>query len=132
MKYLKNVDQGDKRIIVLTGHILGASIRLPAKGSWMCNVAQGGLATPAVAEAEEQQMAAKLSPLLADRGVIFYGFDTLVNDEGLRTLSEINTLSIGGLVQIANFTGKPVVREAAYLIWEYVKNTIYGRPSSIA
>lgn len=132
MKYLKNVDQGDKRIIVLNSHILGASIRLPAKGSWMCNVAQGGQAIPAEVDAEEQKIAATLSPLLAELGVIFYGFDTLVDDNGKRTLSEINTLSIGGLVQIANFTGKPVVREAAYLIWDYVKNTLYGKPSADA
>lgn len=132
MKFMKNVDQGDKRIIVLDGRILGASIRLPAKGAWMCNVAQGGDAIPSEADPDELKIADTLTPLLAAKGVIFYGFDTLVGDDGRRTLSEINTMSVGGLVQIANFTGKPLVKEAANLIWEYVKNTMYGRPIFVA
>ncbi len=42
MKFLKNVDQGDKRILVVDGQIMAASLRLPPEGSWICNVAQGG------------------------------------------------------------------------------------------
>ena len=42
VKYLKNVVKGDKRIVVVNGEILGASLRLPAKDSWICNVAMGG------------------------------------------------------------------------------------------
>ena len=38
VKYLKNVSQGDKRIIVINGQIIGASLRLPAKNSWLCNL----------------------------------------------------------------------------------------------
>ena len=132
MKFLKNVAQGDKRVIVLNGQILGASIRLPAKGNWMCNVAQGGYAILSKPGPDDQHIADTLSPLLADKGVIFYGFDTLVDDDGRRILSEINTMSVGGLVQIANFTGKPLVKEAAHLIWEYVKNTMYGRSTFVA
>jgi len=48
-----------------------------------------------------------------------YGVDTLVNDEGKRVLSEINTTSIGGLPQIEAMTGQPVVEKAAGLIWDY-------------
>ena len=42
MRYLKNVDQGDKRIIVVGGEILAASLRMPKEGDWLCNVSQGG------------------------------------------------------------------------------------------
>jgi len=42
VKFLKNVSQGDKRIVVVNGQILGASLRLPAQNSWICNVAMGG------------------------------------------------------------------------------------------
>ena len=132
MKFLKNVDQGDKRIIVVNRQVLGASIRLPAKGSWICNVARGGSAIPAEPDKDEQEIAARLIPLLYEMGVVFFGFDTLVNDEGKRMLSEINTLSIGGLPQIAQFTGRPIVKDAAHLLWEYVKSEIYGRPTAVA
>jgi len=133
MKFLRNVvDQGDKRIVIANRQILGASIRLPAKGSWMCNVAQGGSAIPAEPDSDERAIAARLIPMLYDMGVVFFGFDTLVDDEGRRTLSEINTLSVGGLLQIAQFTGRPIVKEAADLLWEYVKSEIYGRPTAVA
>ncbi len=49
MKFLKNVTQGDKRTIVANREILGSALRLPAPGSWMCNVAQGGHAVLAEA-----------------------------------------------------------------------------------
>lgn len=132
MKYLRNVDQGDKRVIVVNGEILGASIRLPAKGSWICNVAQGGSAIPAEPDQDELKIASRLIPILLEHGIVIFGFDTLVNDAGHRTLSEINTLSIGGLPQIAQFTGRPIVKDAAHLLWEYVKSEIYGRPTAVA
>jgi glutathione synthase len=132
MQFLPKVVLGDKRIVVVNGKVLGASLRMPPPGSWMCNVAQGGQALPAEPDADELAIASRLIELLTPKGVIFFGFDTLVNDEGRRVLSEINTLSIGGLTQIANFTGRPVVKEAADLIWDYVKNVIYGRPSVVA
>ncbi|MCB0675261.1 MAG: glutathione synthetase [Saprospiraceae bacterium] len=120
MKFLQNVDQGDKRVVVVNGQVLGASLRLPAKGSWLCNVAQGGHAEPTEPDADERQIAAVLTPILRQLGVVMYGFDTLMGDEGKRVLSEINTLSIGGLPTIAAQTGRPVVRQAADLIWEHV------------
>lgn len=132
MQFLPKVVLGDKRIVVANGKVLGASLRMPPTGSWMCNVAQGGQAMPAEPDADELAIASCLTEILTPKGVIFYGFDTLVNDEGRRVLSEINTLSIGGLTQIANFTGRPIVKEAADLIWDYVKNVIYGRPSVVA
>ena len=123
---------GDKRTIVANGQILGSTLRLPAPGSWMCNVAQGGMAIPAEVDPDDRKIASRLIPLLGGLGVIFFGFDTLVDDDGRRTLSEINTLSVGGLPQIADFTGKPIVKDAAQLLWEYVKSEIYGRPTAVA
>ena len=49
-----------------------------------------------------------------------YGIDTLVNDEGKRVLSEINTTSIGGLQSIAKLKGKPVLDETSNLLWNYI------------
>ena len=50
-----------------------------------------------------------------------YGFDTLVDDDGKRVLSEINTLSIGGIGPLAELSGRPVIREAAKLLWGYLE-----------
>ncbi len=127
MKFLKNVYQGDKRIIVVNGHIIGAALRFPPPGSWLCNAAKGGLAEASEPNEEELEIARRINPVLRQYGVIMYGFDTLVNDDGRRVLSEINTMSIGGLAPLEELSGKPVVRAAANSIWEYVKEEMYGK-----
>ncbi|MEZ4883603.1 MAG: hypothetical protein R3E32_02610 [Chitinophagales bacterium] len=121
MKYLKNVHQGDKRVILVNGQILGASLRLPPKGSWMCNVAQGGSSILSEADEQEHLIAATISPSLLEQGIVVCGFDTLVDDDGKRVLSEINTLSVGGLPQAAEQSGQPVVEQAVDLIFDYLE-----------
>ncbi len=120
MKFLKNVTQGDKRTIVANRQILGSALRMPAPGGWMCNVAQGGHAVLAEADEDEQIIEQILTPILFNKGVVIYGFDTLVDDDGKRVLSEINTLSIGGLMPLQEMSGRPVLKRAAELLWEYI------------
>lgn len=120
VKFLKNVSQGDKRIVVVNGKIMGASLRLPAKDSWLCNVAMGGSSTFALADQEEENIVEQINPTLGALGIVMYGVDTLVDDNGKRVLSEINTTSIGGLPQIANLMDRPLVEEAVDLIWNYI------------
>jgi glutathione synthase len=86
----------------------------------VCNVSQGGRSIGAGIEEEERVMIEKLNPVLASLGVVFYGIDTLTGDDGRRLLSEINTLSIGGLPRIAEYSGQPVIRRAADLLWGYI------------
>jgi glutathione synthase len=51
---------------------------------------------------------------------VLYGFDTLVDDDGKRVLSEINTMSVGGLLPLQEMIGTPVVMNAATGILDYV------------
>ncbi|MCB0520397.1 MAG: hypothetical protein H6577_25045 [Lewinellaceae bacterium] len=120
-KFLKNVSQGDKRIVVCKGEILGAALRMPAPGNWVCNVARGGKSSGAEADVDEQEIIRQIDPVLASHGIVFYGIDTLVGDDGKRVLSEINTVSIGGLPKIAEYSGRPVVGQAAGLLWDYIE-----------
>ena len=120
VKYLEKVYQGDKRIVVVNGKIIGASLRLPPSRSWLCNVAMGGTSTQTEVDEAERKMVDQVNTLLAERGVIIYGLDTLQGDDGVRVLSEINTTSIGGLPQIAKFDGRPVVEEAIELVFDYI------------
>lgn len=120
MKFMKNVSQGDKRILVVNGQIMAASLRLPAPNSWMCNVAQGGKSVAAEVTPEEEAMIAAISPILKREGIFIFGADTLVNDNGKRILSEVNTLSIGGFPQAEKQTGKPVVQETINMLINYV------------
>lgn len=120
MRYLQHVSRGDKRTIIVNRHIMGSALRMPPADSWICNVAQGGHAVISEPDDAELKIESELTPLLYDKGVIMYGFDTLVDDNGVRVLSEINTLSIGGLGPIEVMSGRPVLKQTASLLWDYL------------
>ncbi|MCP9236665.1 RimK family alpha-L-glutamate ligase [Lewinella sp. JB7] len=111
MKFLKNVSEGDKRILVVNGKILAASLRIPPPGEWLCNVARGGTSVGADVTPEEIELIDALAPELLRHGICFCGVDTLTNDDGRRVLSEINTLSIGGFPQAEAQTGRPILQQ---------------------
>lgn len=130
MKFLANVSEGDKRIIVCNGQVLGATLRKPAAGSWLCNAAQGGQPYKAELTPEEWHIADRLKDEMANRGIVMYGIDTLVDDNGKRVLSEINTLSIGGIKQMESLNKEPIVKRVANLLWDYAKEEMYGKPAT--
>ena len=119
VKYLQGVREGDKRIVVVNGEILGASLRLPADGSWLCNIAMGGSSQPAVVDEDEYQIIRSLNPRLAQLGIAMYGVDTLVDDSGTRRLSEINTTSVGGVPQMGQINGRAAAAVVVDLILDF-------------
>jgi len=76
VKFLKNVSQGDKRIVVVNGKVMGGSLRMPAKDSWLCNVALGGTVSQTNITEEEYQIIETVNPLLSKMGIVMYGLDT--------------------------------------------------------
>jgi len=78
VKFLSNVSQGDKRIVVVNGKVLGASLRLPAQDSWICNVAMGGSSNYAEIDEAERQIIQRINPTLSRLGLVMYGVDTLM------------------------------------------------------
>ena len=121
MQFLKNVDAGDKRIVVIDGEVIGASCRLPAEGDWLCNTSQGGQSVAAKVDADEQRIIDGISQKLREIGIVFYGIDTLVDDLGRRVLSEINVMSIGGITQIAEQNpNRRLMERSAQLLLEYI------------
>lgn len=124
VKFLKNVSQGDKRIVVVNGKIIGASLRLPAEDSWLCNIAMGGSSSLAEANQDEIEIVKRINPILTQLGIVMYGVDTLVDDSGKRVLSEINTTSIGGVSQMERQQGKPLVKTTTDEICNYIVNKL--------
>ena len=120
MKFLRNVERGDKRIIVTNGEVVGAVLRLPPKGSWLCNAALGGRAVTTTADTRELQMARQLAEILLPKGIAMFGMDTLVEDDGQRILSEVNTLSIGGIKPLEELSGEPLIKRTTDLLTQYM------------
>jgi glutathione synthase len=124
MKYLKNVSEGDKRILVVNGKIMGASLRVPAPGQWLCNISRGGTSVPAQVSQEEERMIAAIAPVLLDKGVVIFGVDTLMDDDGKRVLSELNTNSIGGFLQAEAQTGRPILQQTINGLYDYLSDRL--------
>lgn len=125
MQFLKNVTKGDKRLIVVNGKVLAASLRMPPEDSWLCNVARGGFSVQSLPTDVELDLVSKINPMLSERGILIYGVDTLEDDNNKRVLSEINALSIGGFPQAEAQSGIPIIK---FTINEFFKtvNEFYG------
>jgi glutathione synthase len=113
MEYLDNPNQSDNRLIVLDGEILGAIRRVPKPGGWLCNLSAGGSYEIAEPDAREIEMVRRITPSLRALGIQYYGVDTLIDANGNRMLSEINTTNAGGAWRYERVTGKPVCRMIA-------------------
>ena len=119
MEFMKNVTEGDKRILVVGGRIMASSLRLPAKDSWLCNVAQGGTSVASEVDTHEEKMIAAIAPRMEEEGILIYGVDTLMGNDGHRILSEINTLSIGGFQNAQEQTGIPIIHITIHKMIEH-------------
>lgn len=120
MRFLKNVSEGDKRTIVVNGRIIGSSLRRPQEGNWVCNAHMGGTSHHTEPDQDEIELIQTLDRRLRGYGIAFYGIDTLVNDDGVRVLSEVNVFNVGGMHPMELVSGAPVVGRCVHALWEYV------------
>lgn len=87
-RYVPQADQGDKRILLLDGEILGAVMRVHGEGDHRNNFFSGGTAEPAEVNARDRQIVEVLSPHLKQLGLFFVGIDVIGD-----TLIEVNVTS---------------------------------------
>ena len=99
-RYLPEVRQGDKRIILIDGEPVGAINRIPMAGEARSNMHAGGKPVQSTLTARERQICAAIGPDLKKRGLIFVGIDVIGN-----YLTEINVTSPTGLQEINRFDG---------------------------
>jgi glutathione synthase len=111
-RYLPEVRQGDKRIILIDGKAAGVVNRVPAEGEARSNMHVGGKAVKDTLTRRDHEICGIIGPELAQRGMIFVGIDVIGN-----WLTEINVTSPTGLQQINRFDG--VSLEAQ--IWDRIE-----------
>ncbi len=100
-RFLPEVAQGDKRIVLVDGEFAGAINRRPGEGEFRSNLAQGGYAEAAGLTPREEEICAAMGPELQRRGLVFVGIDVI----GGQWLTEINVTSPTGIVAIDAFNG---------------------------
>jgi glutathione synthase len=99
-RYLPEVRQGDKRIILIDGEPAGAVNRVPAAGEARSNMHVGGRPEAATLTARDREICAAIGPTLREQGLLFVGIDVIGD-----YLTEINVTSPTGLQEINRFDG---------------------------
>tara|TARA_Y100001949_G_scaffold87132_1_gene73662 strand:- start:665 stop:1591 length:927 start_codon:yes stop_codon:yes gene_type:complete len=105
-KFIPEVQNGDKRIIIVDGKPLGAINRIPNQGDFRSNLAMGGKAEKTSLSSAEKSICLELSQHLQEEGLFFVGIDVI---NGM--LSEINVTSPTGLREIEKLSNKNISEE---------------------
>ena len=114
-KYLPEVRNGDKRIILVDGKPVGAINRVPAEGEARSNMHVGGQAMKSDLTPREQEICDIIGPELAKRGLLFVGIDVIGD-----YLTEINVTSPTGIREMQRFDGTNV----AAIIWDAIEGKV--------
>jgi glutathione synthase len=111
-KFLPEVRDGDKRIILVDGEFAGAVNRVPAADDLRSNMVRGGSPKETDLTPREREICRTLGPALRERGLIFVGIDVIGGN-----LTEINVTSPTGIRAIRNLGGPDV----AALVWDVIE-----------
>jgi glutathione synthase len=111
-KFLPEVRDGDKRIILVDGEFAGAVNRVPAPDDLRSNMVRGGVPTETELTERERHICERLGPALRERGLLFVGIDVIGG-----YLTEINVTSPTGIRSVKNFGGPDI----AALIWDKIE-----------
>jgi glutathione synthase len=111
-KFLPEVKDGDKRIILVDGEFAGAVNRVPAEGDLRSNMVRGGSPKKTDLSAREREICDRLGPELKKRGLLFTGIDVIAG-----WLTEINVTSPTGIRAIKNLGGPDV----AAMVWDAIE-----------
>ena len=121
-RYLPEVRQGDKRIILVDGEPVGAINRVPAEGEARSNMHVGGRAERSDLTPREQEICAAIGPALREQGLIFVGIDVIGD-----YMTEINVTSPTGIQEIDRYDGVNL----SGLIWDTIEKRPCGCPGLI-
>jgi len=100
-RYIPQIAQGDKRILIVGGQVAPYCLaRIPKPGEIRGNLAAGGHGVAQVLSARDREIAETLAPILAARGLLLVGIDVIGD-----FLTEINVTSPTCMVEIAEQAG---------------------------
>ncbi|MEN8832673.1 MAG: glutathione synthase [Pacificibacter sp.] len=111
-KFLPDVSNGDKRVILVDGEPVGAINRVPQKGETRSNMHVGGRPEKIGLSARDLEICAAIGPLLREKGQIFVGIDVIGD-----YLTEINVTSPTGIQELERFDGT----NTAEKLWEAIE-----------
>lgn len=111
-KFVPDVSNGDKRVILVDGEPIGAINRVPPAGETRSNMHVGGRAEKIGVTARDKEICDAIGPLLREKGQVFVGIDVIGD-----YLTEINVTSPTGIQELERFDGVNV----AGAIWDAIE-----------
>ena len=99
-RYLSEIRDGDKRLIVLDGEPLGCTLRVPRDDENRGNIHVGGNCVKAEITARDREICSMMRPRLKRDGLYFVGLDIIGN-----YLTEVNVTSPTGIQEIDRLDG---------------------------
>ena len=110
--FLPEVEDGDKRIILLNGEPVGCLNRIPAKGEFRSNLGVGGIPKLSELTQSDMKICKTIKPVLQEMNLVFVGIDVIG-----KYLTEINVTCPTGVRQIKNLGGSDIPE----MFWKYVE-----------
>ncbi len=117
-RYLPEIREGDKRIILIEGEPKGAVMRVPPEGEARANLHVGGRAARTVLSPRDREICAAIGPSLRKEGLLFVGIDVIGD-----FLTEINVTSPTGIQEIARLEGL----DLAPFVWDAIEARVAAR-----
>lgn len=111
-KFLPDVSNGDKRVILVDGEPVGAINRVPAEGETRSNMHVGGRPEKIGLSERDLEICARIGPLLKEKGQVFVGIDVIGD-----YLTEINVTSPTGIQELERFDGVNIAEK----IWQAIE-----------
>ncbi|AXI56120.1 Glutathione synthetase (plasmid) [Pseudoseohaeicola sp. NH-UV-7] len=116
-KFLPDVRNGDKRVILVDGEPVGAINRVPAEGETRSNMHVGGRPEKIGLSERDREICARIGPLLREKGQVFVGIDVIGD-----YLTEINVTSPTGIQELERFDGVNIAGK----IWDAIEARCKG------
>src|SRR6266567_3362293 len=111
-KFLPEVKDGDKRIILVDGEFAGAVNRVPAADDLRSNMVRGGSPKETELSPREREICRRLAAPLRERGLLLVGIDVIGG-----WLTEINVTSPTGIRAVKNVGGPDIAK----LVWDVIE-----------
>jgi len=124
-RYLPEIRQGDKRIIVLNGEPLGAVLRIPAEEEHRGNIHVGGQCVRTELSSRDVEICHALAPLLINDGLYFVGLDVIGS-----FLTEVNVTSPTGVQEINALNGVKLERQIIDFVERRARRLVQISPQS--
>jgi glutathione synthase len=114
-RYIPEVRQGDKRIVLIDGEPAGGVLRVPAEGEARANLHVGGRGVKTELTARELDICAAIGPTLKEQGLLFVGIDVIGD-----YITEINVTSPTGIQEIGRLNNDNLAAK----IWDAIEAKI--------